>query len=113
MTMPPKYLGRTPNIHQDASVFHVLTRLTSLRRRVAKVWEGARRSHVHASELAFWPRNSAEDIWNGLAQAVPSSQNTAVFIESTANGVSGVFYDLWKGAIEGTNGFHPFLSRGS
>ena len=47
MTMPPKYLGRTPNIHRDASCLSMfLTRLTSLRRRVAKVWEGARRSHT-------------------------------------------------------------------
>ena len=30
-----------------------------------------------------------------------------MFIESTANGVTGVFYDLWKGAVEGTNGYVP------
>ena len=29
-------------------------------------------THLHASELAFWPKSSAEDIWNGLNQAVPS-----------------------------------------
>ena len=79
------------------------------------VGRGETLTHVHASELAFWPRNSAEDIWNGLAQAVPSSQNTAVFIESTANGVSGVFYDLWKGAIEGNQRlpprFYPVVPR--
>ena len=38
---------------------------------------------------------------------MPSSPNTAVFIESTANGVSGVFYDLWRGATEGINGYCP------
>ena len=32
---------------------------------------------------------------------------TAVFIESTANGVTGLFADLWRGACEGTNGFIP------
>lgn len=71
------------------------------------VGRGETLSHVHASELAFWPKSTAEDTWNGLAQAVPSSPNTAIFIESTANGVSGIFYDLWKGAVEGTNGFVP------
>lgn len=62
---------------------------------------------AHLSELAFWPKNSAKDILNGVLQAIPSRPNTAVFIESTANGVSGEFYELWKGAVEGTNGFIP------
>ena len=71
------------------------------------VGRGETLTHVHASELAFWPKSSAEETWNGLTQAVPSSPNTAIFIESTANGVSGVFYNLWKGAVEGINGFTP------
>lgn len=71
------------------------------------VGRGETLTHVHASELAFWPRSTQEDIWNGLAQAVPNTVQTAIFIESTANGVSGVFYELWKGAVEGTNGYTP------
>jgi len=71
------------------------------------VGRGETLSHVHASELAFWPKSTAEDIWNGLAQAVPNNKGTAIFIESTANGVSGIFYDLWKGAVEGKNGYIP------
>lgn len=69
------------------------------------VGRGETLTHVHASELAFWPKSSAQDIWNGLAQAVPNTAGTAVFIESTANGVTGIYYDLWKGAVEGTNGY--------
>lgn len=64
-------------------------------------------SHLHASELAFWSPSNAKENWNGLIQAVPNTKGTAVFVESTANGVSGIFYDLWKGAVEGTNGFRP------
>ncbi|MGB2464558.1 MAG: hypothetical protein ACPICC_06560, partial [Candidatus Puniceispirillaceae bacterium] len=64
-------------------------------------------TNLHASELAFWPKSTAAEVWNGLAQAVPNTKNTAIFIESTANGVTGVFYDLWKGAVEGTNGYVP------
>ena len=71
------------------------------------VGRGETFSHVHASELAFWPKSTAEEIWNGLSQAVPNAKGTAIFIESTANGVSGVFYDMWKGAVEGTNGYVP------
>lgn len=71
------------------------------------VGRGETLTHVHASELAFWPKSTAQDIWNGLLQAVPNAKGTAVFVESTANGVTGIFYDLWKGAVEGTNGFVP------
>jgi len=71
------------------------------------VGRGETITNLHASELAFWPKSSATDIWNGLAQAVPNTPNTAIFIESTANGVSGIFYDLWKGAVEGKNGYVP------
>lgn len=71
------------------------------------VGRGETLTHVHASELAFWPKSSAGDLWNGLLQAVPNEDGTAVFVESTANGVSGVYYDLWRGAVEGKNGFVP------
>ena len=37
------------------------------------VGRGETLTHVHASELAFWPKSTAQDIWNGLAQAVPVS----------------------------------------
>jgi hypothetical protein len=71
------------------------------------VGRGETLTHVHASELAFWQKSTAADTWNGLLQAVPNTRGTAVFVESTANGVTGVFYDLWRGACEGTNGFVP------
>ena len=62
---------------------------------------------VHASEVGFWPVGSARDNWNGLTKAVPNKRGTAIFVESTANGVSGQFYDLWQGAVRGENGFTP------
>ena len=64
-------------------------------------------SHAHLSELGFWPKSTAEEIFNGLAQAVPNTKGTAVFIESTANGVTGQFYNLWENAVNGTNGYKP------
>lgn len=64
-------------------------------------------THLHASELAFWPASSAKENWNGLVQSVPNSPGTAIFIESTANGVSGLFYDLWRGAVRGENDYVP------
>lgn len=65
---------------------------------------------AHLSECSFWPSATASDNLNALLQAIPNAPDTSIYIESTANGMSGVFYDLWKGAIEGTNGFYPFFS---
>lgn len=42
-------------------------------------------------------------------QAVPNTPGSAVFVESTANGVSGEFYNLWQGAVRGENGFIPIF----
>ena len=62
---------------------------------------------AHLSELAFWSASTVDENFNAIMQAIPNNKNTAVFIESTANGVSGKFYELWKGAVEGNNGFIP------
>lgn len=71
------------------------------------IGRGETLTHIHASELAFWPKSSSLDNWNGLTQAVPNTPGTAVFVESTANGVNGIFYDLWRGAVDGKNGYVP------
>ena len=71
------------------------------------IGRGETLTHVHASEIAFWTKSTALENWNGMTQAVPNTKGTAIFVESTANGVTGVFYDLWKGAVEGTNGYVP------
>ena len=53
---------------------------------------------AHLSELAFWPKGSAKDNFSGLMDAVPTERGTAVFIESTANGMHGVFYEQCRAA---------------
>lgn len=65
---------------------------------------------AHLSEVAFWPTATAADNLNALLQAIPNENDTGIFVESTANGMSGVFYDLWRGALDGSNGFIPFFS---
>lgn len=64
---------------------------------------------AHLSELAFWPKSKAKDILSGLLDAIPNNEGTAVFIESTANGVSGEFYDFWRAAERGENGYLPIF----
>jgi hypothetical protein len=67
-------------------------------------------SDVHLSEVAFWPVATASENLNALLQAIPNGPHTSIYVESTANGMSGVFYNLWQGAIRGENGFLPFFS---
>lgn len=71
------------------------------------IGRGETLTHVHASEIAFWQKSTALDNWNGLTQAVPNTKGTCIIVESTANGATGVFFDLWQGAVEGKNGFVP------
>lgn len=64
---------------------------------------------AHLSELAFWPESSAREIFNGLMQAIPEERGSWCIIESTANGVTGPFYEMWQGAVNGENGFYPLF----
>jgi len=60
---------------------------------------------AHLSELAFWPKTSAQETFSGLMDAVPAGPGTAVIIESTANGVSGLFYEQCQKARTGEGEF--------
>ncbi len=64
----------------------------------------------HLSEVAFWPPAFAKNNFNGLIQAVPDEPGTAVFIESTAQGLVGKFREAWVGAEDGSTGYVPFFS---
>lgn len=69
------------------------------------------RHYVHLSEFAFWKgsdSNTPDKQLSGILQAVPDMIDTWVIIESTANGMNS-FYDLWKDAEEGKNGFIPLF----
>lgn len=65
---------------------------------------------VHLSEVAFWPTTFANENFNGLIQAVPDSPGSAAFLESTANGMTGVFYEQYRAAKQGTSGYELFFS---
>jgi hypothetical protein len=73
------------------------------------VARGETLTSAHLSELAFWPKSSAKALLSGILDAIPNNKGTSVFIESTANGVSGEFYDFWKKAEAGENGYIPIF----
>lgn len=62
---------------------------------------------LHGSEVAFWPR--AKQLLTSLLQSIPNLPGTIIFLESTANGASGEFYELWKRAEAGLNGYTPIF----
>jgi hypothetical protein len=62
---------------------------------------------AHLSEVAFWQFD--EKILAGLFQGIPDVDGTEVILESTANGASGEFYRLWKGAVAGENEYVPIF----
>ena len=62
---------------------------------------------LHGSEVAFW--EEAQTLMLGLAQTVPVYRNTAILLESTANGIGNYFYDLWYAATEGNVDYTPMF----
>lgn len=65
---------------------------------------------AHLSEVGFWPIAFANANFEGMIKAIPNAAGTAVFVESTANGMTGKFKMIWDGAVEGKNEFEPFFS---
>ena len=64
---------------------------------------------LHGSEVAFYP--DAGTLMTGLLQTIPDEDSMA-FLESTANGVGGFFYDTWMdsqvGDSEWVGKFYPW-----
>jgi hypothetical protein len=53
----------------------------------------------HGSEVAHW--QDASSHMAGVMQAVPDAPETEIILESTANGIGGLFYDMCKAAERG------------
>lgn len=82
---------------------------SSIKTLVAKAGKGrsATIHFFHGSEVAFWEANA--DVVSSALQAVPLAPNTFAFLESTANGVGGYFYDEWQLAMKGESTFKPLF----
>lgn len=62
---------------------------------------------LHASEVAKW--RNGQELVAGLMQAVPLIGNTAIFLESTANGIGDYFHTTWQAAKRGESAFEPLF----
>jgi hypothetical protein len=77
------------------------------------VARGEMLTFAHLSEVAFWPPAFANNNFNGLVQAIPEEDGTFIFLESTAQGVTGKFYEMYQGAVRRDhlwNGYEVFFS---
>ena len=64
-------------------------------------------------ELAFIPKNVADQFFASVMPVVSSAKNSKVIVVSTPNGTSGLYYDLWcqansKEAGQNKEGWKPF-----
>lgn len=82
---------------------------SSIKTLVAKEGKGrsATIQFFHGSEVAFWEAKA--DVVSSAVQAVPMYGGTFAFLESTANGVGGYFYDEWQFAKKGEGSFKPLF----
>lgn len=60
---------------------------------------GSKVDLLHCSEVAFWGESGNEYLL-GVLNTVVQGYQTEAFLESTANGVGGIFYERWKDAEE-------------
>ena len=69
--------------------------------------EGVGRSDTiqffHGSEVAYW--KNADSHMAGVLQAVPDESGTEIILESTANGLGGLFYSMCKAAERGESDY--------
>jgi hypothetical protein len=63
--------------------------------------------NLHISELALWEK--AEETMGGLMQSVPDIPESMVIVESTAQGISNYFYNMWNEAVAGENDYVPIF----
>lgn len=63
--------------------------------------------YFHGSEVAFWP--NAEAHMAGIGQVVPDLPGTEIVLESTANGIGGLFHNLWQSAECGESDFEAIF----
>ena len=71
-----------------------------------KIGRGLTIHNFHGSEVAFW--KNAKALMLSVLQSIPSLPNTAVFLESTANGFGGdgeYFYQMVQDSLAGKNEF--------
>jgi hypothetical protein len=62
---------------------------------------------VLLDELAFIDNHLVEEFWASVYPIISSSKKSKIFVASTPRGTGNLFHELYSGAVEGKNGWHP------
>ena len=69
----------------------------------ADVGRGGTVQLFHGSEAHFW--SNTDDIESGVMESVPDEDGTEIILESTANGMDGMFYEKCMTAMDGLSDY--------
>lgn len=69
----------------------------------ADVGRGGTVQYLHGSETAHW--DNTDQIVTGLMQSVPDMSDTEIVLESTANGLGNMFYEMCVDAMNSKNDY--------
>jgi hypothetical protein len=61
---------------------------------------------LYLDEFAFVEH--AANFYTSTYPVISSGKDTKVIITSTANGIGNMFFNIWEGAMQGINQYHPF-----
>lgn len=67
------------------------------------VGRGGTIQFFHGSEVAFW--ENTDGIQTGIMQSIADLPGTEIIMESTANGMGNMFYDMCMSALAGTSDY--------
>jgi len=98
-TPPPTRYSNRKELVFDVPLRSTLLMQTAGRVQVAR---GQTFQNLHLSELAFYA--DALKALTGVMQAVPTQEDSIIFIESTANGIGNVYHKRWQSAYQKEEG---------
>ncbi len=95
-----KYAVKRTEMTFDARVYGLGSMITVKTARDKMAGRAVTLHLVHMSEVGFW--NNASETFTSVMGAVPDL-DSEVIIESTANGIGGLLYEMWQTAEAGEN----------
>jgi hypothetical protein len=68
---------------------------------------GGTKHFIHGSEVPYWPEEPPP--WNAMGPSLSDAPDTVAILEGTANGATGLFFELWTQAVKKKNEWTPIF----